>query len=44
VHQAITEAEPWPSGRVQLIVLGFEHPELHGEIIAELERSRPETA
>jgi len=25
-------------GPVKLIVLGFEHPELHGEIIAELER------
>jgi uncharacterized membrane protein len=25
-------------GPVQLIVLGFEHPEFHGEIIAELER------
>src|SRR3954471_9347512 len=25
----------WP---VQLVVLGFEHPEFHGEIIAELER------
>src|SRR6476469_9160112 len=27
-------------GPVQLIVLGFEHPECHGEIIAELERLR----
>jgi hypothetical protein len=26
-------------GPVQLIVLGSEHPELHGEIIAELERA-----
>jgi hypothetical protein len=25
-------------GPVQLIVLGFDHPDLHGEIIAELER------
>ena len=25
-------------GPVQLIVLGFEHPEFHGEIIAELAR------
>src|SRR3954452_14431336 len=25
-------------GPVQLIVLGFEHPEFHGDIIAELER------
>ena len=29
-----------PIGPVQLIVLGFEHPEFHGEIIAELERLR----
>jgi len=27
-------------GPVQLIVLGFEHPEFHGDIIAELERLR----
>ena len=27
-------------GPVQLIVLGFPHPEFHGEIIAELERLR----
>lgn len=27
-------------GPVQLIVLGFEHPEFHGKIIAELERLR----
>src|SRR3954465_12724999 len=27
-----------PVGPVQLIVLGFNHPEFHGEIIAELER------
>jgi uncharacterized membrane protein len=27
-------------GPVQLIVIGFEHPEFHGEIIAELERLR----
>ena len=25
-------------GPVQLIVLGFDHPDFHGEIIAELER------
>jgi len=25
-------------GSVQLIVLGFSHPDFHGEIIAELER------
>src|SRR4051794_21207678 len=29
-----------PIGPVQLIVLGFQHPEFHGEIIAELERLR----
>src|SRR3954462_10858098 len=29
---------PMAIGPVQLIVLGFEHPEFHGEIIAELER------
>ena len=28
------------SGPVQLIVLGFSHPDFHGEIIAELERLR----
>src|SRR5438270_11141458 len=27
-------------GPVQLLVLGFSHPEFHGEIIAELERLR----
>jgi uncharacterized membrane protein len=27
-------------GPVQLVVLGFEHPDFHGEIIAELERLR----
>ena len=27
-------------GPVQLVVLGFEHPEFHGEIIAELEKLR----
>src|SRR6059058_5312582 len=27
-------------GPVQLIVLGFEHPDFHGEIIEELERLR----
>ena len=27
-------------GPVQLIVLGFQHPDFHGEIIAELERLR----
>src|SRR3954467_12977707 len=29
---------PMVIGPVQLLVLGFEHPEFHGEIIAELER------
>ena len=29
-----------PIGPVQLLVLGFDHPEFHGEIIAELERLR----
>jgi hypothetical protein len=27
-------------GPVQLIVLGFRHPDFHGEVIAELERLR----
>src|SRR6266576_1516644 len=27
-------------GPVQLVVLGFEHPDFHGEVIAELERLR----
>ena len=27
-------------GPVQLVVLGFEHPDFHGEIIAALERLR----
>ena len=27
-------------GPVQLLVLGFQHPDFHGEIIAELERLR----
>jgi uncharacterized membrane protein len=31
-------------GPVQLIVLGFEHPDFHGEIIEELERLRMGTA
>ncbi len=31
-------------GPVQLIVLGFSHPEFHGEIIAELERLRENDA
>jgi uncharacterized membrane protein len=37
--------QPWKGeamaiGPVQLLVLGFKHPEFHGEIIAELERLR----
>ena len=31
-------------GPVQLVVLGFEHPQFHGEIIAELERLRESDA
>ena len=31
-------------GPVQLVVLGFDHPEFHGEIIAELERLREKDA
>jgi uncharacterized membrane protein len=31
-------------GPVQLVVLGFDHPEFHGEIIAELERLRENDA
>ena len=31
-------------GPVQLIVLGFDHPKFHGEIIAELERLRASDA
>src|SRR5437016_1567197 len=31
-------------GPVQLIVLGFNHPDFHGEIIAELERLRESDA
>ena len=27
-------------GPVQLIILGFDHPDFHGEVIAELERLR----
>jgi uncharacterized membrane protein len=34
------EGEAMAIGPVQLIVLGFNHPEFHGEIIAELERLR----
>jgi uncharacterized membrane protein len=38
VHQK--EGMHMAIGPVQLIVLGFNHPEFHGEIIAELERLR----
>ena len=31
-----------PIGPVQLIVVGFSHPEFHGEIIAELQRLHDE--
>jgi uncharacterized membrane protein len=34
------KGEAMAIGPVQLIVLGFNHPEFHGEIIAELERLR----
>src|SRR6185503_16319425 len=35
-----TKGGPMAIGPVQLIVLGFEHPDFHGEIIQELERLR----
>src|SRR5580704_18659500 len=35
-----SEGEDMAIGPVQLIVLGFSHPDFHGEIIAELERLR----
>jgi uncharacterized membrane protein len=35
-----SEGENMAIGPVQLIVLGFNHPDFHGEIIAELERLR----
>jgi uncharacterized membrane protein len=38
MRQAIKGDGAMAIGPVQLIVLGFEHPEFHGEIIAELER------
>jgi uncharacterized membrane protein len=34
------EEEAMAIGPVQLVVLGFKHPDFHGEIIAELERLR----
>ena len=39
-RKLLTEGEHYRTGPVQLIVLGFDHPEFHGEIIAELERLR----
>jgi uncharacterized membrane protein len=39
----LNQVEEWQQmaiGPVQLIVLGFRHPDFHGEIIAELERLR----
>src|SRR4051812_29168229 len=38
--QTANEGADVAIGPVQLIVLGFEHPDFHGEIIAELERLR----
>ena len=38
VARSRPEGRDMAIGPVQLIVLGFEHPEFHGEIIAELER------
>jgi uncharacterized membrane protein len=35
-----TEGEEMAIGPVQLIVLGFAHPDFHGEVIAELEKLR----
>jgi uncharacterized membrane protein len=40
VRPGLTEGEVMAIGPVQLIVLGFNHPEFHGEIIAELEKLR----
>jgi len=37
---ATSERKSMAVGPVQLVVLGFEHPNFHGEIIAELERLR----
>ena len=39
-HCQMTEGLVMAIGPVQLIVLGFNHPDFHGEIIAELERLR----
>jgi uncharacterized membrane protein len=40
-HEAVDRKESLMAiGPVQLIVLGFDHPQFHGEIIAELERLR----
>ena len=40
MSSTIERRETTAIGPVQLIVLGFEHPDFHGEIIAELERLR----
>ena len=40
VGQRAERTETRAIGPVQLVVLGFNHPEFHGEIIAELERLR----
>jgi uncharacterized membrane protein len=40
VRPGLTEGEVMAIGPVQLIVLGFNHPEFHGEIIAELQKLR----
>src|SRR5262249_46164057 len=39
-RQLTTKGTTMAIGPVQLLVLGFNHPEFHGEIIAELERLR----
>jgi uncharacterized membrane protein len=39
-QSAMQEVDAMAIGPVQLIVLGFNHPKFHGEIIAELERLR----
>ena len=39
-YPARNEGQNMAIGPVQLIVLGFSHPDFHGEIIAELKRLR----
>jgi uncharacterized membrane protein len=41
-NPSVREARSMAIGPVQLIVIGFNHPEFHGEIIAELERLHDE--